>query len=429
MNTSKRKVFILSIILIFTFNSVFCQAIQKGLIYVLKTDEYIPVKYSKKYTKTTNEFITKYIILHPTKGYPWLTVTAVHNRSTKTIKVNIDDLRGSVFSHITDEIISYEIASGSLLGFRGDVGILAGNRVPNQLMVQFASSVFENINVINVLGSEKSDFDHTIYFILDKKNSNIEKLIAKKRSERPIPTNPLLSKFTEQEIKEMAIVRIKIPLEPKSITNAIGMDDHQFKRWNYDYSDFLQDYKVGALYNLRIPKEKLDAFLTLLPQIEMNSTNYKNNIGIRIKNEPILNVNVGLLNPDSVLYNHLIVSKIRAIIEENDSSTNKIEKVTLRNGDVAYSIGNQGTPVYSFCTKSNSYQVDEFDHWTSASIKSIINFYSGLGYEKYTSENYNTNTVRFKNKSGNIFIMVNELSKSKRLITISCIEMVDEIEE
>ena len=87
------------------------------------------------------------------------------------------------------------------------------------------------------------------------------------------PTNPLLSKFTEAEVKQMAIVRIKTPLDLEVVSNVLNIDRRQLGRWNYDYFDYLADYKKGNLYNFRIPKDKLDLFLEKLSFMERSSEN------------------------------------------------------------------------------------------------------------------------------------------------------------
>jgi hypothetical protein len=87
------------------------------------------------------------------------------------------------------------------------------------------------------------------------------------------PANPLLSKFTEDEVKKMAIVRIKKPLDLEVVSAMLNIDRRQLGRWNYDYFDYLADYKAGNLYNFRIPKDKLDIFLEKLSSLENASRN------------------------------------------------------------------------------------------------------------------------------------------------------------
>ena len=141
-----------------------------GYAYVLSSDDYIAIKYNRTYSGSSDLFVTKYTIYHPTKGYAWMTVTATHDKINKKVDVSIDDTNEGVFSHINDETTSYENASVEPFGFRGAVGALSGKRVPNQLEVKFVSNKFENVKVIHVLGSDKTDFNNTMYFILDEKN-------------------------------------------------------------------------------------------------------------------------------------------------------------------------------------------------------------------------------------------------------------------
>ena len=140
-----------------------------GYVYVLSSDNYIPVKYSRTFSKIGDDFVTKYTVYHPSKGYAWRTITATHYKSDKKVKVSVDDINESIFSHINDEETTYSDASLDSFGLRGGVGALGGKRVPNQLMVRFANVKYENVILAHVLGSEKSDFNSQAYFILDEK--------------------------------------------------------------------------------------------------------------------------------------------------------------------------------------------------------------------------------------------------------------------
>lgn len=85
------------------------------------------------------------------------------------------------------------------------------------------------------------------------------------------PANPLLAKFGEEELKKMALVRIKTPIDLDLLANSLGLDRRQLGRWNYDYYDYLDAYQSGATYNLKIPKEKLDSFIEKKDQLERQS--------------------------------------------------------------------------------------------------------------------------------------------------------------
>jgi|SRR5690606_883694 len=133
----KKNTFKLFLILTFTFfvSSTYSQTLLKGSFYDLGINDYISIKYKRIFKLKGTNYITSYVIYHPEKGYEWITVTASHNPSDKTIKVSVDDAGGGIFSHINDENITYQSTSLKPFGKRGMVGQLAGNRVPNQLMV------------------------------------------------------------------------------------------------------------------------------------------------------------------------------------------------------------------------------------------------------------------------------------------------------
>ena len=83
--------------------------------------------------------------------------------------------------------------------------------------------------------------------------------------------NPLLARFSEEEIKKMAIVRINHPLDIELLSSALNIDRRLLGRWNYDYYDFIESYQAGNTFNLRIPKDKLDQFIEKKTFLERNS--------------------------------------------------------------------------------------------------------------------------------------------------------------
>ena len=119
-----------------------------GYEYDVNTDNYYPFKYTREYKEGGSVYLTIYKIYHPTKGHHVFTITATHNKSVKTVKVDVEIAGGGMLSHINDEETSYETLSMKPFGFRGTVGKLGGNRVPNQLMVKFVSNKYENVKVV-----------------------------------------------------------------------------------------------------------------------------------------------------------------------------------------------------------------------------------------------------------------------------------------
>lgn len=100
-------------------------------------------------------------------------------------------------------------------------------------------------------------------------NSNRNDVVAKDKKF----AHPLLSKFSEEEVKKMAMVRIKSPLDLELVAATLSIDRRMLGKWNYDYFDFLDTYKAGNTYNFRIPKEKLDAFIEKKDYLERASAN------------------------------------------------------------------------------------------------------------------------------------------------------------
>lgn len=142
------------------------QLFMTGYQYLLSTNNFISFKYSRTFSTSGDTFITKYKIYHPTKGTYILTITATHYKNEKKVEVVIEDTNGGIFSEINKEETAYETPTLDVFGFRGSVGALGGEKVPNQLAVKFTSARFENVKVASVLGShENNDFE---FFVLDQ---------------------------------------------------------------------------------------------------------------------------------------------------------------------------------------------------------------------------------------------------------------------
>jgi hypothetical protein len=143
-------------------------ALMTGYQYLLSRNDYTAFKYSRTYSTAADNFITVYKIYHPVSGAHFITITATHHKSSKTVEVVVEEAGGGILGEINKEHINYETPTMSIFGFRGDVGLLGGNKVPNQISVKFASPKFENIKVVNIAGShENNEFE---FFVLDVKS-------------------------------------------------------------------------------------------------------------------------------------------------------------------------------------------------------------------------------------------------------------------
>lgn len=75
------------------------------------------------------------------------------------------------------------------------------------------------------------------------------------------PKNPLAERFSKNELAKMSMVKIKEPVDMDFLASFLQHDRSVLERWNYDYIDFLLNFKPGDVYVLKLPKEKMDAFL------------------------------------------------------------------------------------------------------------------------------------------------------------------------
>lgn len=160
---------LMTISLVLFMTNAYSQTKYTGYEYDLNTDDYYPFKYTREYKEEGDTFITIYKIYHPTKGHHAFTVTATHYKSEKKVKVDVEDAGGGIFAHINDEETTYETPSMEPFGFRGTVGALGGNRVPNQLMVKFVSNKYENVKVVHINASEPGT-SNFYFYVLDEKN-------------------------------------------------------------------------------------------------------------------------------------------------------------------------------------------------------------------------------------------------------------------
>ncbi|MDE3255632.1 MAG: lytic transglycosylase domain-containing protein [Bacteroidota bacterium] len=81
------------------------------------------------------------------------------------------------------------------------------------------------------------------------------------------------SKFTEEELKRMQLIRISEPISLEIMAEIIKTDARQLERWNDDL--FLQLNKPGdKTYWLRLPKDKIDAFLSNKEEIIRRSKQF-----------------------------------------------------------------------------------------------------------------------------------------------------------
>lgn len=109
------------------------------------------------------------------------------------------------------------------------------------------ATIFENLGNFISTGSIPTDFN----FGTGKVGA--EKAIAAEKKTEP--------QFSQEELKNMSIVRISEPLSLDLMAQELGVDKRLLKKWNPDYDLFIYNTYPAEFYGLRIPKDKLDHFV------------------------------------------------------------------------------------------------------------------------------------------------------------------------
>lgn len=75
------------------------------------------------------------------------------------------------------------------------------------------------------------------------------------------PAAPAKPAFTQEELTNMAIVRVTEPMSLDFMAQELLIDKKLLTKWNPDYDAFLSGTLADKSYSLRIPKDKLEKFL------------------------------------------------------------------------------------------------------------------------------------------------------------------------
>jgi membrane-bound lytic murein transglycosylase D len=137
------------------------------------------------------------------------------------------------------------------------------------------ASIFENLSKFIDLGSIPVDFK----FNNKLKDKEEEVLAAAKSGSLPpattgsttttgttpvAATNTTTVKknpFSDEELKNMTMVRITQPIYNELLAQELGIDKKLIARWNPDYEQYMFNKYPTPFYNLRLPKDKLETFL------------------------------------------------------------------------------------------------------------------------------------------------------------------------
>ena len=188
---------------------------------------------------------TKYLDLLYSQLNDWLLVVAAYNSGPTPVQKAIDKTGSHNFWTIK-EYLPKE-TQGHVLAFIA------------------TASIFENLSKFISLGSIPVDFN-----------------FSKEKNEEPVPVikDPVAAKailasgppaapvaaakkplFTEEDLKNMNIIRLDQPIALDLMAMELGMDKKQLVRWNPDYDMFMNKQYSTPYYKLRVPKDKTDLLL------------------------------------------------------------------------------------------------------------------------------------------------------------------------
>ena len=180
---------------------------------------------------------TKYLELLYSQLNDWLLVIAAYNSGPVPVQKAIE----RTGSHSFWDIKQYlpKETQGHVLAFIA------------------TASIFENLSKFINLGSIPVDFKFG-----KEEEPPVPAAVAKDPAVKAGPVVAVKkAPWTDEELKNMTMVRITDPLYIDNIAQDIGTDKRTLARWNADYDLFIYKTYPTPFYNLRIPKDKLDQFL------------------------------------------------------------------------------------------------------------------------------------------------------------------------
>lgn len=203
--------------------------------------------------KSTNA-ATKYLELLYSQLDDWLLVIAAYNSGPTPVQRAIERTGSRNFWDIKEQLPRE--TQGHVLAFIA------------------TASIFENLSKFITLGSVPVDFK---FGKEEETPAKSEAIVGKPGTiPSPLPEGATPSAttipakkapFSDDELKNMSIVRIKEPIHLEMMAQELGIDKNLLTRWNPDYDLFVYNTYPTPFYNLRIPKDKLNAFISKQDQL------------------------------------------------------------------------------------------------------------------------------------------------------------------
>jgi membrane-bound lytic murein transglycosylase D len=186
---------------------------------------------------------TKYLELLYSQLDDWLLVIAAYNSGPTPVQRAIERTGSHNFWDIKEQLPRE--TQGHVLAFIA------------------TASIFENLSKFIDLGSIPIDFKFGKEEEPGAKTATTGALATVAPPAKPgALTAEKKAQFTDEELKNMIMVRIKEPIHFGLMQQELGIDKHMMARWNNDYDQFIYKKYPTPYYNLRVPKDKLDLFLS-----------------------------------------------------------------------------------------------------------------------------------------------------------------------
>jgi hypothetical protein len=155
-----------------------------GYLYTQQTGSKAVFQYSITTRFANGAFQTIYKLYKQGASKNRYTITASHFKVDKKIVVEVNDEQYLLSVMNGREEVEYETETLQPFGIRGDMGIL-DKSAPSQLAIQFVSSRFEYVRVIDFLGSTSDGIFQTFVFntndkIIEPKNGVVNSRDSKK---------------------------------------------------------------------------------------------------------------------------------------------------------------------------------------------------------------------------------------------------------
>jgi len=191
------------------------------------------------WTKSTKA-ATKYLDLLYSELNDWLLVVAAYNSGPTPVHRAIE----KTGSHNFWEIKEYlpKETQGHVLAFIA------------------TATIFENFSKFISLGSVPADFKFSKEKDKDEEPT-LKDVVGKKTPAVAAPGSINKASFTEEELKNMAILKIEQVIHFEVLEHEIGIDKKLMARWNPDYELFATGKYPTPYYKIKMPKDKVDAFL------------------------------------------------------------------------------------------------------------------------------------------------------------------------